>query len=98
MCWKRMALTTTVRALQWGRDVSVADVAIHLAHCLAQLPGFNGAATFPSRMWHHASQSERRGSCFNGAATFPSRMFIVRRLIHDALQRFNGAATFPSRM
>src|SRR5450755_1438518 len=40
------------------------------------LQGFNGAATFPSRMLdrHQAADSELRG--FNGAATFPSRMHM----------------------
>ena len=36
--------------LQWGRDVTVADRPISAGPLSAALPGFNGAATLPSRI------------------------------------------------
>ncbi len=36
--------------LQWGRDVSVADVCVRGRHEFLRCRRFNGAATFPSRM------------------------------------------------
>ncbi len=88
------------RQLQWGRDVSVADVGYAPQPGRAAHIGFNGAATFPSRM--SASRrwqpSPRSSTSFNGAATFPSRMSrLACRRAHQA-DCFNGAATFPSRM
>ncbi len=49
-CRKADSQTTSHGKLQWGRDVSVADVA-RLFGCIGELSQrFNGAATFPSRM------------------------------------------------
>ncbi len=65
----------SIASLQWGRDVSVADVRPRSSSALRQKACFNGAATFPSRMLELAIAHRAQGEiCFNGAATFPSRM------------------------
>ncbi len=66
--------SATIMALQWGRDVSVADVTTK-QNGASMVTGFNGAATFPSRMsGRRASAPAGSAARFNGAATFPSRM------------------------
>src|SRR5271154_5742527 len=60
--------------LQWSRDVSVADSLNGISKA-GQLAGFNGAATFPSRIVRKTPHRILRGMIrFNGAATFPSRI------------------------
>src|SRR5450631_391011 len=60
--------------LQWGRDVSVADVS-RRCETPSMRSCFNGAATFPSRMSRSTPAAESPGlPGFNVAATFPSRM------------------------
>ncbi len=83
--------------LQWGRDVSVADVTQTSKRCSPRSVSFNGAATFPSRMFKRprcvltnveASMGPRR---FRRGCHRTSRCPLISR-------GFNGAATFPSRM
>ena len=85
------------RALQWGRDLSVAEG--RWAHTLVEhTRRFNGAATFRSRKVRLARRTRRATRSFNGAATFRSRKALHCHEIQVAgLVGFNGAATFRSR-
>ncbi len=49
-CWDAWTIDPERSTLQWGRDVSVADVDLHAGGEQRKRVCFNGAATFPSRM------------------------------------------------
>ena len=85
-------------SLQWGRDVTVADV-IRLdrkdGHSVALQWGRDVTVADVAIM---SIDRVSGWTSFNGAATLPSRMSScgVRSLRRRS--RFNGAATLPSRM
>ncbi len=61
--------------LQWGRDVSVADVGCPRARTRASLEVLQwGRDVSVADVSKEVSRLERRQASFNGAATFPSRM------------------------
>ncbi len=66
--------------LQWGRDVSVAEVWVKSTLGRFRQLCFNGAATFPSRKSTKTFPLGKLAIGFNGAATFPSRKFSAHRL------------------
>ena len=67
--------------LQWGRDLAVADSRTR-AGPLAAASGFNGAATWRSRIVLTVPACRRcAGPCFNGAATWRSRI-VEQMAVH----------------
>ena len=70
----RRAVAThfTLGALQWGRNLPVAEIAV--SQPSSNLPSrFNGAATFQSRKCSPSMLDADTDAGFNGAATFQSR-------------------------
>ena len=95
---QKLAGTSTVLKLQWGRDLSVAEGTYIAPSAADTARSFNGAATFRSRKvdgaghgsrpWPVASMGPRpfgRGRCPKTCGKTKEKM------------RFNGAATFRSR-
>ena len=66
------ALQKTIHALQWGRNLSVAEGAI-ARNAMGNPAGFNGAATFRLRKDAPAGVFQVWTQGFNGAATFRLR-------------------------
>ena len=111
--------------LQWGRDVTVADVYMPCGRredrlrasmgprryrrgCRAAShpkrttprPGFNGAATLPSRMSRRNVQKAIKLFLLLqwGRDVTVADVFVYHRCTPNAKGGFNGAATLPSRM
>ena len=84
------------RALQWGRNLSVAEGSRRRPPA-SRHSSFNGAATFRLRKVNLNGWKNTTAPCFNGAATFRLRKVQGRRREYRCSKRFNGAATFRLR-
>ncbi len=90
--------TSSPKALQWGRDVIVADAQEEFAwrqiRVLLQWGRDVIVADASAPSQSGGAESHR----FNGAATLLSRMPHLLKGSNQMLSRFNGAATLLSRM
>ncbi len=83
--WSAETITARQHALQWGRDLGVAETRCATAGEEA-IGGFNGAATWESRRRRSCHRSRSGPSSFNGAATWESR----RRLLSQCPEPLGG--------
>jgi len=83
--------------LQWGHDVTVAEIVRVRVSSSALASRFNGATTLPSRKCAGSALFGNNEPGFNGATTLPSRKCENDLARAPANVGFNGATTLPSR-
>ena len=86
-----------VEALQWGRDLSVAEGHVCIGRGGGQAMLQWGRDLSVAEGQAPRQKAPRRQLGFNGAATFRSRKEVYLREGGGEGDRFNGAATFRSR-
>ena len=75
-----------LRWLQWGRELSPAEIARRTADAVPFLRCFNGAASFRPRRYENFNTDRTTAKSFNGAASFRPRRSITTKGIMAAAQ------------